>query len=399
MERNIVRCFLAVTSALGGACYVGLTEHDGEGQSSTLGPTTVDVTSATAESPSSGDATRDATGPSSASAGDSTAAVDGTSGESGNGTTGEPAPLVATPENLRVAFFGDHGLGPDSLATLQLVLSEDADFLVVLGDFDYKNDPAAWHAQLDEGLGEDFPMFAVAGNHDTSAWDGYRDVLMDRLEPIKDADCSGEIGVQSNCLYRGVDLVLSGVGTMFPESKIPHVDYLTETLAESPSIWRVCAWHKNQHDMQLGGKGNEVGWGAYQACQDGGAIVATGHEHTYGRTKTLTQLGNEKEGHGAIGEADIVEVGPGRTFVFVSGMGGTGIRAFGASHEDDTWWATQYTSNVYTVNGVAVDEYEPELGVLFIDFHVDGDPYKAHGYFKNLTGEMIDEFTIFAQHE
>ncbi|MBC8070106.1 MAG: hypothetical protein IAG13_17355 [Deltaproteobacteria bacterium] len=33
---------------------------------------------------------------------------------------------------------------------MQLVLAEDADFLVILGDFDYDDDPAAWHAQLHE---------------------------------------------------------------------------------------------------------------------------------------------------------------------------------------------------------------------------------------------------------
>jgi hypothetical protein len=176
------------------------------------------------------------------------------------------------------------------------------------------------------------------------------------------------------------------------------VDYIEQTLAQSDAIWKICAWHKNQHDMQLGGKHDEVGWGAYRACQAGGAIVATGHEHTYGRTRTLTDLGNHDAGHGAVGELDTVTVRPGSTFVFVSGMGGNEIRDFEADHADDTWWATQYTSNVYVQNGDAVEEFEAKLGVMFIDFHVDGDPYKARGYFKNLAGEMIDEFTIFAGH-
>src|SRR5688500_20322805 len=59
----------------------------------------------------------------------------------GDSTGGAPA--GATPENLRVAFFGDHGLGSESVATLELVISEDADFLVILGDFDYGDDPEA----------------------------------------------------------------------------------------------------------------------------------------------------------------------------------------------------------------------------------------------------------------
>jgi predicted phosphodiesterase len=326
---------------------------------------------------------------------DSSSADASSSAESGESTGGPPA--GATPENLRVAFFGDHGLGSESVSTLELVISEDADFLVILGDFDYGDDPEAWHAQLDEGLGTDFPMFAVAGNHDEAAWDGYRQVLMDRLTPIADAQCEGEIGIQMNCQYQGVDLVLSGVGTMDPPGDQSHEAFITEQLGESEQIWKFCAWHKNQNDMQVGDKGNEVGWEAYQACQNGGAIVATGHEHSYSRTKTLTDLGNVDAGHGAMGEHGVLQVGLGSTFVFVAGMGGVGIRDYEADqHDDDTWWSTIYTSDRYIREGEEIEGFEVELGVMFIDFYVDGDPYKAHAYFKNLTGEVIDEFDIFA---
>jgi len=304
----------------------------------------------------------------------------------------------ATPENLRVAFFGDHGLGSESIETLQLVLAEDADFLVILGDFDYGDDPEAWHAQLDEGLGTDFPMFAVAGNHDEAAWDGYRQVLMDRLAPIANADCQGEIGIQMNCNYQGLDMVLSGVGTMDePDGAPSHEEFIAQELAASEQIWKICAWHKNQNDMQAGEKGDEVGWGAYQACQNGGAIVATGHEHTYARTLTLTDLGNEGAGHGATGDHGEIQVGAGSTFVFVSGMGGVGIRDYNEElHDDDTWWSTIYTSDYYMRDGEQIDSFEVDVGVMFIDFHVDGDPYKAHAYFKNVNGDILDEFDIFA---
>jgi len=318
------------------------------------------------------------------------------SSSAGSDTTGGP-PAGATPENLRVAFFGDHGLGSESVATLELVISEDADFLVILGDFDYGDDPEAWHAQLDEGLGADFPMFAVAGNHDEAAWDGYRQVLMDRLAPIANAECDGEIGIQMSCNYQGIELVLSGVGTMDPPGDQSHEEFITERLGASEQIWKFCAWHKNQNDMQVGEKGNEVGWEAYQACQNAGAIVATGHEHSYSRTLTLTDIGNVEAGHGATGEHNIMQVAPGSNFVFVSGMGGVGIRDYNADqHDDDTWWSTFYTSDRYVREGEEIEGFEVELGVMFIDFYVDGDPYKAHAYFKTLTGEIIDEFDIFA---
>ena len=80
--------------------------------------------------------------------------------------------------------------------------------------------------------------------------------------------------------------VLSGVGTLGSG----HVQYMKDALAQSDATWKICAWHKNQQAMQVGGKSDEVGWSAYEACREAGALIATGHEHTYERTKTLTSM-------------------------------------------------------------------------------------------------------------
>jgi hypothetical protein len=34
------------------------------------------------------------------------------------------------------------------------------------------------------------------------------------------------------------------------------------------------------------------------------------------------------------------------------------------------------------------------FGALFIVFNIDGDPTKAHGYFKNINGQIVDRFGI-----
>ena len=352
-----------------------------------------DVIAETSEGASTTHATTPA---SSVSDAESTAAettvAETTSTETTAATTGD-APL-ATDENLRVAFFGDHGLSLWSLANLQLIRAEQADFLVVLGDFDYDDAPPVWNNLLEMGLGADFPVFAAVGNHDVEAWDGYQQILRDRVNAIPGADCQGELGVQASCYYRGLFFLLSGVGTLGDG----HEAFLESELAETDAIWKICAWHKNQNDMQLGEKGDEVGWGAYQACMNGGAIIATGHEHSYGRTMTLTELGDAAADHGAVGDPTLMEVGPGKTFVFVSGLGGASIRAYIPElHDDDTWWAAYYTDDRWLkTDGLVTDKYQAEGGVLFIDFHVDGDPYKARGYFKNVNGELIDEFEIHA---
>ncbi|MCA9691422.1 MAG: metallophosphoesterase [Nannocystaceae bacterium] len=332
------------------------------------------------------------TGASETGSSDATTAGSDSDGSETDATTEEPQ-AIPTDEGLRVAFFGDNGLGDDSLATLELVASEGADFLIILGDFDYLSLPAFWEMQLTEGLGEGFPLFAAVGNHDVDAWPEYQANLEARYAAISGAACDGDLGVQSSCLYRGLHFLLSGVGTLGSG----HESWIADELAASDAIWKVCAWHKNQNDMQAGGKGDEVGWGAYKACQDGGAIVATGHEHSYSRTQSLTDLGNVAGGHGATGEHESLMIRPGETFVFVSGMGGTGIRDYHADeHDDDTWWSTIYTEDHYRKHGQLISDFSAEVGVTFIDFYVDGDPYKARGYFKNVDGLIIDEWEMHA---
>jgi hypothetical protein len=163
-------------------------------------------------------------------------------------------------------------------------------------------------------------------------------------------------------------------------------------------------WHKNMHDMQTGGKRDEMDWATYRACQEAGAIIATGHEHAYARTVTLTDLGHRAAGHGATGAPDRLHVGPGQTFVFVSGLGGHSLRDYHcAQHDDDTWWATVYTRNYYLRAGTTVAKSCARcsrvvpgytFGALFITFNAGGDPHTAEAYFKTINGETIETFLI-----
>jgi predicted phosphodiesterase len=385
---------LAVATMVAVACAA---DEDPNGNASGTSSTTAstDPTAGnTTEGPSGTGSATSAPGSSSGSSGVADAS------EGSDSSTGAGLPPGATPENLRIAFFGDHGLGSLSVETLQLVISEDAEALVILGDFDYDDDPTAWHEQLDVGLGTDFPVFAVAGNHDVDAWDGYREVIMDRRASIAQADCTGTIGEQEACTFQNLLLVLTAVGTMDPPGDQSHEDFIAEQLGSSESIWKVCGWHKNQNDMQVGEKGDEVGWDAYRRCMDFGAIIATGHEHSYSRTVNLTDLGNEEAGHGNLLGRDPaqLELAPGNTFVVVSGLGGTGIREYiEDQHDDDTWWATIYTSDYVMQYGDVVEGLPVVPGVFFVDFHVDGDPYKARAYFKSVLGDIVDEFEIQAE--
>ncbi len=315
--------------------------------------------------------------------------------------SGEPeatqAPATPTDENLRVALIGDQGLGPDAVAVLELIKSEGADLVIHLGDFDYEDDPKAWDDQINSVLGADFPYFALVGNHDIKKWaDGYLPLIEERLGRIEGAECVGEeAGVKMHCRYRGLSFVLSGVGTW---GFYDHTSYLQEVFEGDDSIWQFCCWHKNRTDFQAGDKEDEVSLEAYQACADRGAVVATGHEHSYARTHILSDIDNPAAGYDVVGPPDDLVTKPGQTFVLVSGIAGKSLRDYDAAlHDDDSWWATIYAGGHHLYNGEVTTDYQYTYGAAFIDLHVDADPRKARGYAKNIAGEVFDDFELRAE--
>jgi len=217
-------------------------------------------------------------------------------------------------------------------------------------------------------------------------------VLKARLARTPGLRCDGEIGVKSLCRYRGLELVVSGVGSTGSD----HEWYLERTLVRPGALVRLCVWHKNQHDMQVGGKTDEVGWGAYQICARHGAPIITAHEHSYSRTFALTAIGDRMLGHGATGLADSLRLGADRSFVVVTGLGGHSTRTRTLDHAMDTWWASIYANNFQMMNGqMTGTEPSIQFGALFIDFHVDGDPRKARAYFKTTSDQIVDRFELY----
>ena len=324
-----------------------------------------------------------------------------------------------TVANLRVAVIGDQGLGSNAVSVLKLIKDEGAHMVLHQGDFDYQDDPDKWDKQISDVLGSDFPYFATIGNHDVKAWGlsmptlphkipmaivtatqaaintkslpdlvlssgSYQEKLYDRLKKNPDAICIGDLGVKSSCTYQGLFFTLTGPGI----KDWDHGSFIEKQLNDNDSIWRICSWHFNQRSMQVGDKPDESGWEVYESCQNNGAIIVTGHEHSYSRTKTLIDLKNQIVDP-EWSEPNKLRVKEGATFVVVNGLGGSSIRSqelclptfypYGCNQI----WASIYTNN-----------QDANYGALFCTFNVEGKPDKAHCYFKNINGEIIDEFTI-----
>jgi hypothetical protein len=292
-----------------------------------------------------------------------------------------------TDPNLKVAFIADQGVNPNAVSVLNLIQTEGADLIIISGDLGYSeqnpNIPYAWDQQITNILGPDYPIFASQGNHDVSLWENYSEVLQQRLSLIPEANCIGDLGIQSTCNYRGLQMIMVAP---YLNTSYNHTNYIKDQLAQDNSTWSVCSWHLNQKNMQIGNQPDYTGWGVYEECKKGGAIIATAHEHSYHRTHLLSNM----ETQTVADNTSPYTISNGETIAFVSGLGGSSIRnqerclpstyPYGCNGE----WASIYTTN-----------QNANFGALFCDFNVDLQPDKSNCYFKDINNNIIDSFTLF----
>ena len=286
------------------------------------------------------------------------------------------ASAVSASAELTVAFIGDQGTGDNARAVLQLVVDEGADLLLIQGDLGYSSNAADdWIVNIDEILGSTFPVLLTVGNHENYEWLAYRRWLLNRIEDVPELICEGNPGVKAHCTYRGVSVVQVAPGVsevVGVAAQDEYADYIDKELSNASNTWRFCSWHKNQKSMQVGGKNNATGWDVYSACLKSGGIVATAHEHSYSRTFLM----NDFENHVVAHQNDVLEIGPGSSFAFVSGLGGHGIREQKISGD---WWASIYTAN-----------QNANYGALFCSL----TDISATCQFKDISGAVPDRFAL-----
>lgn len=298
------------------------------------------------------------------------------------------ASAVSSPAEFKIAFFGDQGSGGNAGRVLDLVVREGADAVVHIGDFDYGDDPGAWEGLINNKLGANFPYFAAPGNHESDAFygaGGYQEVMAARMGRLG-LTWVGDLGARSSHVYQGIQFVLTAPDIFVDGyGDAEYAPFIREQLEASESIWRISAWHKNMSLMTAGPNGNSVGWGVYEESRASGAIIATAHDHVYSRTHLLSSCSQAI----VASTSNTLEIQPddpetpadeGRSFVFVSGLGGKG--KYGQEHS-----GPQFAS-VYT------QDQSSTYGALFGVFHVGADPRLAHFYFMNIDDEVIDDFYV-----
>lgn len=338
---------------------------------------------------------------------------------------------TGSPETYIVAFLGDQGSGDQPTRVLRTIKSEQADVVVVLGDFDYVDNPTYWYGLMTTELGSNFPIIPVIGNHDEKEWKGYSALLASHMKKTPQVSCNGVLGVKMICSFADLKIFVTAPGITTMKGQVAgssYAEYITSTAKKEniniEKTWGICAWHKNQKLMQLGAKADETGWEVYETCRELGFPIMTGHEHSYSRsfimnniknqtlvskvdveikstTEPFVQINTQSTTESAaqpilqpttqstLGsessvfvskKVDQLNLKKGQTFVTVSGLGGREARPQILSGD---WW-----SSIYTATQGA------KSGALFCAFHYQGEKDKALCYFKNIDGEVIDTFLV-----
>ena len=306
-----------------------------------------------------------------------------------------PALVVAQetpPANFKIAFIGDQGTGPNAAAVLNLIKAEGARAVMHSGDLDYTDNPALWDSQINSILGANFPYFVSIGNHDELAWsgpNGYQHYLENRFNRLG-ISWEGQLGVRSKFYYNGIFLVLTAPGITSGFDDGGSALYIRDQLAADKSVWSICSWHKDQRLMQVGTKPDETGWAVYDEAREGGAIIATAHEHSYSRTHLLSSMVNQT----VASTSNTLNLTKGNSFAFVSGLGGQSVRTQSLT---GNWWASIYASTC--LPGDQVCRPNATHGALFGVFNVDGQANKAAFYFKDINGAIVDSFVVISEVE
>ena len=276
----------------------------------------------------------------------------------------------------KVAFIADQGTGGGARSVLSMIKDEGADILLIQGDLGYElNSAVEWEKNLNDYLGENFPVLAVAGNHENYEWPLYERFIQRRIERADGLDCRGKEGVKASCTFENLQVVQVAQGIREVPSIDPEDNYdsfIRSSFNDSDYSWRVCSWHKNQTAMQVYSKSDSTGWDIYDACLDSGAMIAMGHAHTYSRTHLMTDFRTQSVAHR---DNDML-LEPGRSFAVVSGLGGWDIKP---QENSGDWFASVYTRSQGATHGA-----------LFCTLR----DTSADCYFKAIDGTVPDTFTL-----
>jgi hypothetical protein len=213
----------------------------------------------------------------------------------------------------------------------------------------------------------------------------------------------------------------------YPDSSLPYGLY--QACADAGALVINGNTHQYTRTCVLDNIGDWRNGGANNAENERNRIERDPSRNRENHTTTAANCPGAGKPNAEAHGVEQLTIGPGRSMVLVSSLGGGfEMRDYIGDvytkhqskylqdrwrHDFDGWWSTIFSNGRYCrnnctrgdlsgqdrANDLAMNEYTDihGAGALFIVFNYQGDPYKAHGYFKTIKGQIIDEFMITYQ--
>lgn len=291
-------------------------------------------------------------------------------------------PTPSTPSNansVKVAFVSDTGVLAGQRAVLEVIRNENVEMTVHPGDLHAEGYPfSSFNNNVNTYLGSTHPYTYAWGDHDNDFWGSMVTNMQSRL-----SGSGKNIQVVGNPSSKNFAVKYKNIKFIIADGQ--STTNLQSELQKNDAEWKVCVWHYNVTLMQVGTKPDEANWGLYDLCEQYGAMIINGNEHSYHRTKTLSSL-RQTTVDSNWPDPNRVYMGNGSTFVTVVGAGGYGLRpqrrCLGTTTGECAIWAKIRT----TTQGA-------KFGALFVTFNSSGNR-EASAYFKEIDGNVTDRFTI-----
>jgi len=288
----------------------------------------------------------------------------------------------AAPAGLTLAFVGDSGVAHLD-ETLHLIRQEGASAVVFNGDTSYMQQNGDWVELFKKHLGST-PFFVAARGGDTNSLGDLQERTSATWASSNTSQCRGEVGVQNVCTHRGMGLLLSGgsaqqavCATGSRQRKAFFEKALSE-FAQQDVHWPICVFdfHSN--------RAPSTGWTNYRLCLKRGALIISSHQHPYTRTHEVTMV-TDKAPHVHISR----RVEPG------SGVAGAAVMREG--HSVVVFTGKESVGSDLGSGEAAIAPTQRSVvghGAFFCRFHVEGDPDLARCFFKDIAGNVADDFYL-----